>query len=123
MAALKILIVEDELSELFKEAAELLCGGEHTVHTATTGSSGVRKARALNPDIIIMDLRLPRMDGLTAIREIRNFNETVIIFALTAFNENFRRQEALDAGAKGFISKPYELKKMLKLVREVLDKE
>lgn len=116
-----ILIVEDELAGLFKEAIGLLGDGRHIIFVADRGDEGVRKAKALRPDLIIMDLKLPgRMSGTAAIKRIRDFNDQVPILAMTAFNDEYNRQETMDAGATEYLVKPVEMAALLETVRRLL---
>jgi len=117
-----VLIVEDELARLYREAIGLLGAGKHTIFVASRGDEGVRKARALQPDLIIMDLRLPgRIDGMAAIKRIREFNETVPVLAMTAYSDEHRRQEVLAAGATEYLVKPVEMNDLLATVDRLLE--
>ena len=88
--------------------------GQFNVETAENGYEAVRKAKALNPDAIVMDLRLPKMGGIAAIRRIREFNPTVPIIALTAFPH--LKGAALAAGANEYVEKPFDAKNLLRLL-------
>jgi two-component system KDP operon response regulator KdpE len=100
----RVLIAEDELHELLAEAIRVIGDGEYSVATATRGDEAVRKAAALRPAAIIMDLRLPGMDGVEAIRQIRRFSD-VPILAWTAYSDEFRKGQVMDAGATDYMMK------------------
>ncbi len=106
---LKLLIVEDdESSELFlSEALELYC---REILTATTGIEAVNICRN-NPDLdlVLMDIRMPGMDGYEATRQIRQFNKEVVIIAQTAFGLSGDREKAIAAGCNDYISKPVNM--------------
>jgi two-component system OmpR family response regulator len=117
-----ILVVEDELSHLFVEAIRLMDKGRHTIVTAGRGDEAVRKARALRPDAIVMDLRLPFMSGLEAIQEIRKFSN-VPILAITAFANQYTRQRTLEVGATDYLTKPVSLEELQRRVEAMLTKK
>ena len=103
---LKTLIAEDEeasdllLTEMLKEISR------EVIH-ARTGSETVVACRN-NPDLdlILMDIRMPGMNGYEATRQIRGFNKDVIIIAQTAYGLSGDRQKAIDAGCNEYLSKP-----------------
>lgn len=73
---------------------------------AKNGIDAIEKAKQSNPDIILMDMKMPLMGGLEATREIRKFNSTVPIIALTAYVFDTNRQDAICAGCNDFLTKP-----------------
>lgn len=115
-----ILIVEDELAQLFTQIVALSTEGQYQIENAETGSEAVRKARVLDPDLIIMDLHLPRMSGLDAIKRIRKFNKRVPIVAVTAYSDQFSRQAATRAGANDYLTKPFDIPDLLRIIANLL---
>jgi CheY-like chemotaxis protein len=114
-----ILVVEDELLRLFAQLIDIARYGSYKIEAAETGYEAVRKAKTLNPDVIIMDLRLPKMGGIAAIRRIRRFDTSVPIIACTAFPK--LRGDALAAGADYYIEKPFDVKNLLRLLDEATE--
>jgi len=107
VSGLKILIAEDEeTSEILIKKLVERCGKE--VLIARTGVEAVEICRN-NPDLdlVLMDIKMPYMDGYEATRQIRQFNKVVIIFAQTAFALSGDREYAIEAGCNDYISKPY----------------
>jgi len=107
VSGLKILIAEDEeISEILIKKLVERCGKE--VLIARTGVEAVEICRN-NPDLdlVLMDIKMPYMDGYEATRQIRQFNKVVIIFAQTAFALSGDREYAIEAGCNDYISKPY----------------
>jgi DNA-binding response OmpR family regulator len=100
-----ILVVEDEHPHLFRQALEFI---GYEVLVATRGDTAVELAREHKPDAIIMDLRLPGLDGIQAIQAIREFNQTVPVFAVTAYTDAYTRQAAINAGANLYQPKPVD---------------
>lgn len=113
-----VLIVEDELLSMFKDIVEIASQGVYEVKTAETGYEGVRKARLHKPDLILMDLNLPKMNGEEAIKRIRVFNKTVPIIVITAHPH--RMGKAMDAGATHYVQKPIEVRYLLELMERSL---
>jgi len=113
-----ILVVEDELRELFEVSLAML--GNYKVESAETGPEAVRKAQILKPDIIIMDMRLPKMPGDEAIRHIRKFNKTVPILAVTGFTDKYSREALLAAGADDYLAKPFNVDILLEKIATLL---
>ena len=120
----RILLVDDEphmrrLSELSlrKGGYELLFGAD--------GEDAIVQAKAGHPDLIIMDVMMPRMDGLTALRHLKADPETkaIPVIMLTARGHVLTRQEATDSGAALFITKPFSPSLLLAEVQKILTSE
>ncbi|MPN38425.1 Polar-differentiation response regulator DivK [bioreactor metagenome] len=90
---------------------------------ARTGTSAIETCLS-NPDIdlVLMDIQMPGMNGLEATREIRKFNEKVIIIAETAFAFEADKEKAIEAGCNNYISKPITQDVLLSLVRSYFEK-
>jgi len=114
----RILIVEDEadlrntLKFNFKEQG-------YKVSTAATGRVGLEKARAKKPDLIILDLMLPEMDGLTVIRTLRRESDVPVLM-LTARSSEIDKIVGLENGADDYLTKPFSLGELLARVRALL---
>jgi len=100
-----VLVVEDEHPHLFEYALEII---GYDVLVATRGDTAVEMAREHKPDAIIMDLRLPGLSGIEAIQAIREFNQTVPIFAITAYTDAYTRAATINAGANLYQAKPVD---------------
>jgi two-component system cell cycle response regulator DivK len=119
-----VLVVEDNPSNL-DLARMVLEGNGLTVDTAATGQEGLEKARHLRPDLILMDMQLPGVDGLAVTRQLKADPTTadIKVVALTANALKGSEEEALAAGCAGYIAKPIELKKFMLQVTNFLEKE
>ncbi len=120
----KILVVDDKLdNRMFLK--DLLSPLGFEIMEARDGEEGVGQALAFRPDVILMDLRMPNMDGLEATRKIRQLPELqqVMIIAISASSFEHNRQECLDAGTDDFLSKPFRIIKLLELLRDHLQLE
>lgn len=102
-----VLVVEDR-DELYELYSECLAVAGFAVEGADDGAEAVRKARELCPDVIVMDLHLPAIDGLEATRRIRADPAThhIPIVAVTAFSVHRCERMAAEAGCDGFLVKP-----------------
>lgn len=110
----KILYVEDNEDNVYMLKRRLERRG-HTVDVAGDGAEGVARAKADQPELILMDLSLPVMDGWEASRQLKAAPETrtIPIIALSAHVLEGERQKALDAGCDEFDTKPVELDRLL----------
>ena len=116
-----ILIIEDNHSHL-KLATLLLKRTGYEVLGAADAIEGLRIAREKRPDLILMDIQLPGMDGLTATRELKQDATTrsIPVIAVTAYLAEFSERDVRAAGCAGFIAKPYHHAELLAAVKAAL---
>ena len=105
-------IVRDGLRLILESQAEFTLAGE-----AADGVEAVRLAAELNPDVILMDLRMPRMDGIAAIEAIRRQDPQAGIVILTTYNEDDLMIRGLRAGARGFLLKDTDRETLFRVIR------
>jgi two-component system cell cycle response regulator DivK len=117
----KILVVEDNLMNL-ELVTDLLEAQGYATRKAPNGEEGVRLARQELPSLILMDLRMPGMDGYAALRELRADPRTarILVVALTAQAMNGDREAVLQAGFDGYISKPIDTAVFPRTIAELL---
>ena len=113
-----ILVVDDEPRYLRLVEINLDANGYH-VQTATNGKQSIEMVASCQPDLVLMDVMMPIMDGFTACERIREFSEVPIII-VTAKTEEPDRVRGLDAGADDYILKPFSSQELLARVRAVL---
>jgi DNA-binding response OmpR family regulator len=113
-----VLLIEDE-NELARVAQSYLQNAGYTVLTAARGDTGLSLFHLSKPDLVLLDLNLPGMDGLDVAREIRRQGETPIIM-VTARVEETDRLIGLELGADDYITKPYSPRELVARVRAVL---
>jgi two-component system cell cycle response regulator DivK len=121
MTPARILVVEDNMKNL-KLLRDVLQHFGYRVFEAMTGEDGVRIACEITPDLILMDLQLPGIDGAEALRRIRAEAGTrsVPVVAVTAFAMSGDRQHALDAGFTGYVEKPISVRRLPQQVHDFL---
>jgi two-component system cell cycle response regulator DivK len=120
---MKILYVEDNEDNIFMLKNRLSRAG-HTVVVATDGAQGVAMASSEQPDIILMDLSLPLLDGCQATRQIKAGPDTkhIPVIALTAHAMAGDREKALSAGCDDFDTKPVELPRLLRKIKDLAER-
>jgi two-component system KDP operon response regulator KdpE len=96
-----------------------LTGAGYEVDDAKTGEEALIKVREFRPDLVLLDINMPGMSGLSACREIRS-DTTIAVIMLTVRNSEADKVEALDAGADDFITKPFSTPELLARIRAAL---
>ena len=114
----KILVVEDEPT-LLETLTYNLTRQNYQVHTATDGVTAVELARELHPDLIVLDLMLPKLDGFEVCRILRQEMNTPILI-LTARDDEIDRVIGLELGADDYMSKPFSMREFLARVKAQL---
>jgi two-component system response regulator QseB len=113
---MRILLVEDDL-RIAKPLAEDLRHQNHVVDIATDGLEGWEYARSANYDLILLDLMLPKLDGIALCKRLRAAQSHVLILMLTARDTTSDRVVGLDAGADDYLVKPVELEELAARIR------
>jgi len=116
-----ILIVEDEAKSM-KLISDLLRASGFTTIEATDGKRGVELAKARKPDLILMDIMMPVMDGYTACRYIKTDKVTskIPVIMLTSLDYELNKELGKDMGADGYITKPFDHTKLLDVISSFL---
>lgn len=114
----KILVVEDDpaITNLIRTTLDTQ---EYRYHTAKNGAGALMDAVTYNPDVVILDLGLPDMDGVDIIRKIRGWSEVPII-VVSARSEDQDKVDALDSGADDYLTKPFSIEEFLARLRVAL---
>ena len=113
MAGERIMIVEDNERNI-KLLRDLLGARGYTTIEARSGEEAVALGRAERPDLVLMDIQLPGMDGVAALRELRKLRETAAtpVIAVTAFAMKDDRERLLAAGFDGYVEKPIDIREL-----------
>lgn len=114
-----ILIVDDSktsrrlLKGILEEAGHVIVG------EAVNGEDGFLKYKELQPDLVTMDITMPKMDGIEALELIINENPSAVVVMITAAGQKNKMVEAIKAGAKEFITKPFDDEVIVRIINEV----
>lgn len=119
---MKILVVEDQPVEL-KLAVHVLSDAGHDVTRADAAEEALTAIKADSPDLVLLDLWLPGMDGLTLVKKLKADPATrdIIIVAVTSFQEKFSRADALAAGCDAYLGKPLSTRTLPETLAEVAE--
>ena len=124
--AIKVLIVDDAMF-MRNMIGEIFNGKDYSgqpyevVAEAENGIEAVEKYRELKPDIVTMDIVMPLKSGIEAVREIVAEDKTAKIVMCSALGQDSLIMEAIEAGAKDFIVKPFKAEKVLEIVKRIIE--
>ena len=113
-----ILVIDDEQTILDLVTAYLQTEG-YTVHTATNGPEGLKAAQILHPDLIVLDVMLPGMDGIELLTQLRRGSDVYVIM-LTAKSEETDKVVGLSVGADDYLTKPFSPRELVARVKAAL---
>lgn len=116
----KILVVDDAAFMRMMVKDILTKNGYEVVGEAENGIVAVEKYKETNPDLVTMDITMPEMDGITAVREIRKINPAANIIMCSAMGQQAMVIDAIQAGAKDFIVKPFQPDRVIEAVRKAI---
>jgi len=118
MTTLRVLVAEDD-PHIAAGLAELLSGEGYDVTVCPDGVDALERFRALRPEIVLLDIMMPRMNGYDVCREIRRTDARAAILFLSARSEEIDRVLGLELGADDYINKPFGVKEVLARIRAV----
>jgi two-component system chemotaxis response regulator CheY len=116
----RILIVDDTLFMRTLLKNILFSGGHTIVGEAADGEEGIAKYKELKPDLVTMDVVMPKMNGIESLKGIRQFDPGAKVIMCTAVGQEQMVKLAIKTGAKGYIVKPFQAPKVLEEVKNVL---
>jgi DNA-binding response OmpR family regulator len=117
-----ILVVEDDAAVTEILVSDLKLEG-YTVTTAKDGLEGLDKAKAIKPDLILLDVRMPVMDGYEVCRALRKSGSDVLIIMLTAKGQDTEKVVGLDQGADDYMTKPYSSIELIARIRALFRRQ
>lgn len=116
----KILMIDDE-PELLDLMKDVLEEEQYQVFCASTGNDGVLLHAQIQPDLILLDLRMPDMDGIEVLRNIRKKDDKVLVVILTGYGCPDTIREAADLNVSEYLSKPFENDEMVSVIKRALE--
>ncbi len=115
-----ILVIDDELGP--RESLRMLFKNDYRIITADSGDEGIKAFRENDPDIIILDLKMPGKSGLETLEEIRETDEKVPVIILTGYGDMDAAKKAIHLKTMEFISKPFDITGIRKMIRDGCEK-
>ena len=115
-----ILIIDDEIMILHM-TRDILEESGYTVRTALSGREGIEMAEKRMPDLVILDLRMPEMDGRHVLKRLIEIDPNVRILMASGYVEEKQKKEILDMGVYGFLQKPFSADDLKKYVRNIFN--
>lgn len=115
------IMIADDSDAIRLVLSDILSIGEHeVVGEAVDGSDAVEKFSEINPDVLLLDLAMPKKDGYTVVKEIIEKNSNAKIILITASDNQKVIHDCLNAGALAYISKPFDFDNVLKIITDVV---
>jgi two-component system alkaline phosphatase synthesis response regulator PhoP len=120
MGKKKILIVDDE--QTIRLLVSSMLGKDYTVITASNGEEAINTARSQNPDLILMDIMMPKLDGYAACHAIKTepTAKAIPVVMLTAIGHELNKKLAKNVGADGYMTKPFSPQDLLNTIGQFL---
>lgn len=116
-------MIADDSDAIRLVLKDILSIGDHNVvGEAKDGAETVRLYSEINPDLLLLDLAMPKKDGLTIVKEIISYNPTAKIILITASDDQKTIKQCLESGAISCISKPFDFNNILKGISDILAK-
>ena len=116
----KILIIDDE-TDLLELMRDVLEEENYQVFCASNGADGILLNEQKNPDLIVLDLRMPEMDGIETLRNIRKADDNVIVVILTGYGCPDTIRDATDLNVSEYLSKPFGNSELLDIIDKALN--
>lgn len=116
----RILIVDDAAFMRMMIRDILTKNGFEVVGEAQDGAQAVEKYKELHPDLVTMDITMPEMDGIAALKEIRKMDSNAKIIMCSAMGQQAMVIDAIQAGAKDFIVKPFQADRVIEAIKKTL---
>lgn len=116
----RILIVDDAAFMRMMVKDILTKNGYEVVGEAADGMQAVEKFKELRPDLVTMDITMPEMDGITALKEIKAVEPNAVVIMCSAMGQQAMVIDAIQAGAKDFIVKPFQADRVIEAIQKAL---
>ncbi len=117
-----ILVVDDQPG-IRRLLLEVLTEEGYNVHTAANGYEGMQKAKEVNPTLILMDMKMPGMDGIETLRELKQLNQAEKVIMMTAYGELGLVNIAKELGAYAYVTKPFDIIELCTMIDHVISQK
>ncbi len=117
---IKFLIVDDEPG-VVDQVRDFLELRNYTVVTATSGEKALELSKKENPNIVVLDIRMPGMTGIDVLREVKKISPKARIIMLTGVEDEATKNMAMELGASGYLAKPYSYSELLDMSRKLIN--
>ena len=116
----RVLIVDDSFGDRMVLRDYLMSFGYHVAGEARGGEESIKKFQSLRPDLVVLDAAMPDMDGVSVVRELRRQDHDVKVLICVSRGQRALAIEALGAGARDFITKPFDPRRLHKAVQKLI---
>lgn len=116
---IKFLIVDDE-PDVVDSVSELFTLRNYNVVTATSGTQALEMVKKENPNIIILDIRMPDINGIDVLKEVKKSHPKTRVIMLTGVEDDSTKNMAMGLGASGYLTKPYSYSELLEMSRKLI---
>jgi two-component system chemotaxis response regulator CheY len=116
----RVLVTDDAAFMRMMLKNHLAAGGHEVVGEAANGAEAIKQFAALKPDVCTMDITMPEMDGITALKEIVAANPAAKVVMCSALGQEAKVIEAIRAGAKDFVVKPFQQERVIAAIAKAL---
>ena len=113
-----ILIADDE--EGIRESFKLILEDQYDLEFANNGVEALARLKTLTPDLVLLDIKMPKIHGLEILRQIKSDKPNLPVIIVTGYQSVETAQEAIKSGASDYIPKPFDSKQILKAIDQVL---
>lgn len=117
---MKTILVVDDAAFMRVRCAKLLKENGYSVIEAGNGAEAIKVYGEAKPDAVLMDITMPEMDGLTALKEIKKIDPRARVAMVTAMGQQAMVMDALKSGARDFVLKPFQTDRMLEALKKLL---
>ncbi len=114
------ILIADDADFLRVRLWKMLSAEGHEIFEAEDGLRAVEQYKSHSPDVTLMDITMPEMDGLTALKEIQAFDPNAKVIMITAFGQESEVLEAIKSAARDFVMKPFERERLLLAINKLL---
>ncbi len=114
------ILIADDAAFMRMRCAKLLTDNGHEVIEATNGAEALEMYKESKPDGVLLDITMPKMDGIMALQEILKFDSTAQVAMVTAIGQQSMVMTAIKAGARDFVTKPFDGTRVLEAVQKLV---